>query len=260
MIRMGLIGVMGEDHSRAQAPQDRDDRGAPGLRIDQSAVPEIERFAAGRAEDCRRGKSFRGPLCHRPTRRRLPARQIDDAGRVSERGQAEERATGVELDVVGMGADGEDIDGVRSLTAKNGRRSTAKPIERRGSPRPAADRSLPAVGARAVDPKGRHLTVVPAKPARLASALEGMPHRIHDDAGHKQPPDHVERDEQSPVSGSNTSPTLDECRQRDEGKSEGAEQQEPVSIHRRASRDGDRPRLGRTSAWLHRGTTFFTGS
>jgi hypothetical protein len=131
MIRMGLIGVMREDHSRAEAPQERDDRGARGLRIDQSAIPEIERFAAGRAEDCRRGKSFRGPLCHRPTRRRLPAREIDDAGRVSERGHPEERAAGVELDVVGMSADGEDIDGLGRLGALHGRKSTATPLSER---------------------------------------------------------------------------------------------------------------------------------
>src|SRR5512143_2387874 len=102
-----------EDEPGARAADDADHLELGRPVGPEAAVAEVQRDAERRAQDRRGATRLFGPGLGRAARPRLSARQVADADAVSAPRERRERPAAPELEIVRVGAEGEDVDGGR---------------------------------------------------------------------------------------------------------------------------------------------------
>src|SRR5262249_16425214 len=145
MIRMPVLGVGGEDQPR---PLTADEGGQGELVLAADAPPSIaeaESLPKGSPQDFGGSLGFARANLRGPSRSHLAARQIDDAEGVAAILENDQRPSAGELDVVGVGPQGENVN-------RHALPPVSPPPFRRCRPRllPRANLSPPFEGCRAI--------------------------------------------------------------------------------------------------------------
>ena len=110
VVGVGLVGMVSQHQFRTDFAKERNHSRAVGIRINQTAIAQIESFAKCGTKHGSGLCRFSGALCNRASRACLPPCQIDDGSGVSKRSQAMKCAAGVKFDIVGMGANCQSIN------------------------------------------------------------------------------------------------------------------------------------------------------
>jgi len=111
MIRMRIVPMRSEEHSRRPAPQDPDQR-ASRLFIDSDMTVRCSRLrrAFNPITHARRPVDSFARIFRRAAGAQFAARHIENAGAIAERFQLQQRPGHRQLSIVRMREDGEDIE------------------------------------------------------------------------------------------------------------------------------------------------------
>jgi hypothetical protein len=111
VIGMAVAGIMCHDEPRFVTADALDNFDSTLVRVTHMLIAEIEIFAELKAENFQALLRFALAVFGGAARAFFAARHVDHADLVAQRLHAQKRAGAAEFDIIGMRAEGEDLDG-----------------------------------------------------------------------------------------------------------------------------------------------------